>query len=380
MNKCTGNGKRILTILKFGGNSGGYYQRLYRVLRILAKVGYEVHYISNEKLPINYPNLHFHKIKSYKVGLFDYVLFVLLASVYATLLTIKYRYDCLFSFSAYNSSILILTKMIFNIPLITFVRGDWLYQLECNKRPWVFRLFSKYLYAIALRSSTSVIANSKSFSERVQKIAKCTNIKILYNDVPEFELNFLENDKFITNINTEKSFFYMGYIGKVDKQKNVRFLIEVLRILHDEFHIDDMKLIIVGNGTEMDIIKSLVYRNELENFVIFAGWQKNIDKYFTIIDLLLLASRYEGCPNVLLESLGRKTLCLGNRTSGIEEILKYDELLFDIVNPYEVINKILTIKNDDNYKHHLYELIENRRKVFSFDWDNEILQIFQLYA
>lgn len=65
----------------------------------------------------------------------------------------------------------------------------------------------------------------------------------------------------------------------------------------------DWKLRIVGDGEDKDALKEEADRLDLKN-VEFTGQVKNVDEYYKNADFLVLTSRNEGFPMVVLEAMG----------------------------------------------------------------------------
>ena len=68
-------------------------------------------------------------------------------------------------------------------------------------------------------------------------------------------------------------------------------------------HDKPSKLMIIGEGEERKNLENQVKIMNLENQVIFAGFQKDINPFYQTADLFVLSSNYEGFGNVLLEAL-----------------------------------------------------------------------------
>jgi len=64
------------------------------------------------------------------------------------------------------------------------------------------------------------------------------------------------------------------------------------------------KLVLLGDGELRDNIKQLVTRLDLQDNVIFAGFQQNPYPIIKGAKLTVLSSDYEGLPTVIIESLG----------------------------------------------------------------------------
>ena len=94
--------------------------------------------------------------------------------------------------------------------------------------------------------------------------------------------------------------FVIGHVGRFFPEKNHKFIIE----LFSEFsqnHIN-CKLLLVGNGPLQAKIQNLVKQKGLEDKVIFAGLQKNVVRFYSTMDVLLLPSTREAFPMTLVEA------------------------------------------------------------------------------
>lgn len=101
------------------------------------------------------------------------------------------------------------------------------------------------------------------------------------------------------DVNNIKDEFIIGFVGNIIYQKNPEFLIDVL----DSYIEQNPKtlLFIIGDGDERDSIEQEVQKRGLKNHVIFTGRVNNVNEYLQMMDAMLLPSRYEGLPNVVLE-------------------------------------------------------------------------------
>ena len=62
------------------------------------------------------------------------------------------------------------------------------------------------------------------------------------------------------------------------------------------------KLIIVGKGDNSEILKDYTIKNKLQKIVKFTGYLNNPYKYINHSHILILTSKFEGLPNILLEA------------------------------------------------------------------------------
>jgi len=85
-------------------------------------------------------------------------------------------------------------------------------------------------------------------------------------------------------------------VGRVDKNKNFKDIIEILPTLKER------TLTILGEGVLTKELKHLAEKLQVQDRVCFLGFQDNPYKYMKKANLLVLTSLYEGFPNVILEA------------------------------------------------------------------------------
>ena len=116
---------------------------------------------------------------------------------------------------------------------------------------------------------------------------------------------------------------------------------------------------------------------KVEERVIFTGWLEKEDlwKIYLDSDLFVLTSLNEGMPNVMLEALGCDLPSLGSKIPGIEDILQYEELMFDPLNEKEVVEKITRVFSDPSFFDRIRRLCIERKEHFMFNWKERIFDM-----
>lgn len=85
---------------------------------------------------------------------------------------------------------------------------------------------------------------------------------------------------------------------------------------------------IAGNGTEESFnhLKSVVKEMNVENTVIFLGFQEEIDKLLQFSSIFVLSSKYEGFGMVLTEAMSQGCACISyNCIAGPNEIITHNK-------------------------------------------------------
>ena len=206
-----------------------------------------------------------------------------------------------------------------------------------NKLEYNIKLFLKNLI---YKKSDGVISNSiESFNYFKNK--KFKN-ELIYIHNPVEKIN--NNNKI-----DKKNKKIILSIGRLEKQKNIIGLLKAIIIVKKKFN--NIRLIIVGSGTEIKSIKKFINTNNLSKNILLVGY-KTSEKYFKRSGIFVLNSLFEGLPNVLIEALSYKIPIIStNCMSGPKEILsngKYGYLV-PVNNHFALAKKIVWIIKNYNY-------------------------------
>jgi glycosyltransferase involved in cell wall biosynthesis len=127
----------------------------------------------------------------------------------------------------------------------------------------------------------------------------------------------------------------IGSVGRMSSDAHKRFsdLIRAFAILVHKQH--KVKLIMVGDGSQMTNYKQLVAELQIQDQVIFAGYQNEISDYYAIFDVFCLVSAYEAFGLVLAEAMLHKLPVVATRVGGMQYIVDENETGF-LVNKFDV--------------------------------------------
>ena len=101
----------------------------------------------------------------------------------------------------------------------------------------------------------------------------------------------------------------IGFIGRLQYQKNPEFLLKVFQEYHNKMDTQSV-LIVVGTGPLEDKCKELAHTLHLEDKIIFVGMINETSDYYSMFDVLMLPSLFEGLPVVLVEAQTSNLPCL----------------------------------------------------------------------
>lgn len=108
-------------------------------------------------------------------------------------------------------------------------------------------------------------------------------------------------------------------VGRLDPQKGVMVLLDAFAALARE--LPDVHLILVGDGPLRPEIEKFVSSHALADRVHLTGFRDDVPSLMQAADCFVLASLWEGMPNVLLEALAAGLPVVGTAVEGVAELL-----------------------------------------------------------
>ncbi len=172
------------------------------------------------------------------------------------------------------------------------------------------------------RNTPIIIANSNMVKAEITKHygVRGDRIRVLYNGVDL--KRFSPANRLSRRVPLRKSRGIglqtpvILFVGSGYERKGLGTLIAAL----PGMELNNAKLIVVGRGNT-DKFRKIALRNGVEERVIFAGAQKDIEKFYAASDIFVLPTIYDPFSNVVLEALASGLPVITTRHNGASEII-----------------------------------------------------------
>jgi len=129
-------------------------------------------------------------------------------------------------------------------------------------------------------------------------------------------------------VEAEQRRFCLLSVGRLHRVKDYRFLIQACAALRDQ----DLDFIcwIVGEGPERPALESQIAELGLQGRVCLIGHvpRTNLPGYYRHADLVVMTSKSEGIPVVLMEAMAHEKLVLAPAITGIPELVEHQRTGF----------------------------------------------------
>jgi glycosyltransferase involved in cell wall biosynthesis len=268
--------------------------------------------------------------------------------------------NIILSINNYANIVISLSKLLFRFKnKIILTHHNNLTKILNSRCSPVLKLFIKTLLPVLYKTANIHVVVSNGIVTDIKKLSKRKNIKVIYNGI---KLNHLNK---IKSLGSKK---VIVSVGRFDTQKDFFTLLEAFNILKDK--LDNIKLILIGDGLENKRIKKYIKQKKLNNLVKIKKWQNNISKYLKNSTLFVFSSLYEGFSYVIIEAMSFGLPIVSTDTPfGPREILdngKYG-ILIPMKDPKAMADAIHNLLTDKKkYQYYSKKSLE-RAKYFSLD-------------
>ena len=344
----------------------------------LANKGYEVHFISSNlpaRLDITNPNIFFHKVNVQTYPLFQYQPYDIALSSMIYRVVNLYKLDLLhahyaipYAYAAFTAKQM-LKEEGKDIPLVTTLHGTDITLV--GQHPSY-----KHAVEFSINKSDTITSVSESLKKDTLQIFNIKKeIKVITNfiDNTEFDdFNECSRRQFATD--DEKILIHVSNLRPVKRIE------DVLEIFKDvEKHVKS-KLIIIGEGPDMEKVNGFLEENpNLINKIRLLGKVNDLYRILQLSDLFLLPSEQESFGLAALEAMAAQTPVISSNAGGIPEVNIQGETgyLAEIGNVKAMSNYAIKLLSNDEL---LLEMKRNAKKqAIKFDLKNILPLYEQMY-
>lgn len=230
-------------------------------------------------------------------------------------------FDCIDAHYVYpDGHAAVQLSRVLGIPVVVSARGT-----DINLFP-SFRLIRPKI-RWTLRQAAGVVAVSSALRNAMVELGTPTDrIRVIPNGIDARRFRPIERISAREQLKLPREGECVIAAGNLIPTKGQELLIAALARL--AAHHPTLKLYLVGDGPQKAALKELAKSMGLGDRVVLAGARPHdeLPLWFNAAELSCLASRREGLPNVVLESLACGTPVLATRVGGIPEVLSSPDL------------------------------------------------------
>jgi glycosyltransferase involved in cell wall biosynthesis len=218
-----------------------------------------------------------------------------------------------------------------NLPVVHTFHGHLIYGYFARYKSWVFTVLEK----IMGKFTDAAVAVTSETKRSLTNLGIGKNLlwRVIQIGIPV---------KSITSNPGQDGVFNLLWVGRFTDIKDPRYAIEVVKQL-SKASPNNFSLTMVGEGELFSEIKI-----EAKNLPItFTGWLTAPFENITNFDLLLITSKNEGLPLVMLEAANYGRPTISNNVGGISEFISDNQTGYlTEIDSIKMANRIIEIASD----------------------------------
>jgi len=207
----------------------------------------------------------------------------------------------------------------------------------------------KYIQQFFWKRSDIVLSVSRNLAEKLSR-----SIRFPLDRMQSI-LNGVEEDKFFPSEELRELFrnsnsfnstdFIVGTVGRMSGVKNHAMLIKAAAQLIHRGEL--VQIFIAGEGTKRAELEKLTRQLDIQKYVHFPGYQKDVNLLLNGMDVFALTSFSEGCSNVIQEAMFTGKPVVATDVGGNSELVRPDfsGYLVESDNADELAQQLLKLKH-----------------------------------
>lgn len=113
----------------------------------------------------------------------------------------------------------------------------------------------------------------------------------------------------------------IGIVGRLTPIKNITMFLDAARHLIDTHSFKDIKFAVIGDGELRGMLEQYARNSDLQDYVIFTGWQRDLASVYADLDLLSLTSLNEGTPFSIIEAMASGVPVIATDVGGVPDLM-----------------------------------------------------------
>lgn len=164
-------------------------------------------------------------------------------------------------------------------------------------------------------------------------------------------------------------------VARLEPVKHIEVLIQAIHIVQQS--IPNIRVAIVGDGTHRKDLEALARGLGLQDHIMFAGFQPDVEQWFNQSRLFVLTSEREGFPYTVIEAMLCGIPVIASNCGDISDVIT-DGHNGILINDYRDVEafaaSIVTLLNDPDYRNRIHK---NALETAELLRSNDISQIWR---
>ncbi|BAD41692.1 putative glycosyl transferase [Symbiobacterium thermophilum IAM 14863] len=150
--------------------------------------------------------------------------------------------------------------------------------------------------------------------------------------------------------------------GRLERQKGFDILIQAAHQLTSRCNA--FRIVIAGEGSERERLQGLIEEYGLVERVRLLGWRNDLQELYSVADVFVLSSRWEGMPLTLIEALMSGPALVATKVDGVVDVMAGNHEVCGLIvppdDPKALSDALFTVVADSKCRHELRKRVRQR--------------------
>jgi len=212
-------------------------------------------------------------------------------------------------------------------------------------------VLNRYFYQLPDKFITISISAREMLRARGAK----ADISVVPNGIERINIQSSDRKGFRVTHGIMESEYAVAVIGRIEfRQKRQDFVLRAVAQCRRQLR--DWKFLFIGDGPDEENLRKMVADYGLKELALVLPWSSARAQFYAGIDMLLIPSRFEGVPLVMLEAMSCGIRIVASNVDGMAEKLP-KSWLFPYQDSQAMINALIRVRADN-----VSALLEENRK------------------
>lgn len=266
------------------------------------------------------------------------------------------------------------TKIIYHVHGWSFSRSNGIKaKLIFHLEKFLYKLTDKYIF-VCLQDMIDFVemGGNKNIENKSEVIYPGTEF-LNKSKINDYKIQLRQK------LGLDQDDFLIGTVGRVDFQKNPEKFLEIAKTYVSINK--KAKFLWIGKGSLRKEIIDSIKEMGLNKHIIFTGFVEDVEPYFSIFDIFVLTSKYEGLPITIVKALSLEIPVVSFKINGVNDLDKKYKSVFGAI-PFKSKSFVSKLKECELYiKKNIHQLKKESISIRNNFSNQEMLnKINDLYS
>ncbi len=192
-------------------------------------------------------------------------------------------------------------------------------------------------------------------------------LEIIHSGIDVSRFEWQKPDLLRAELKIPADHLVVGTVAALVGHKDYPNLLQAAKIVRQEF--EKVTFVAVGDGADRSKLESLKDELDLDGHFLFVGFRSDLDRFYSLFDLFVLASHKEGLGTSVLDALACGLPVVGTMAGGIPEMIEpeVNGLLVPAQDPQALAQAILRLLKNQTLREKLAQNARTSVQKFSVE-------------